>query len=128
MQSSLLRPFPGNIKSKGEFLAMLENYIFLIVLIIAVIATFFKKNKILNAPIILTCILISFFLLLFIGYTVCFDAAIIRYRSVSFPLLIVPCIILIWGKTKNQRSSAQSVSSVFQSSLKAKSSNQKSSN
>jgi hypothetical protein len=43
-------------------------------------------------------------------------------------LLIVPCIILIWGKTKNQRSSAQSVSSVFQSSLKAKSSNQKSSN
>jgi len=109
MQSSLLRPFPGNIKSKGEFLAMLENYIFLIVLIIAVIATFFKKKKILNAPIILTCILISFFLLLFIGYTVCFDAAIIRYRSVSFPLLIVPCIIIIFGNIKQQKSSMQSI-------------------
>jgi hypothetical protein len=113
MQSSLIRPFPNNIKSKGELLAMLENYIFLIVLIIAVIAAFFKKNKILDAPIILTCVLISFFLLLFIGYTVCFDAAIIRYRSVSFPLLIVPCIIIIFGKIKNQHLSTQSTLSVF---------------
>jgi hypothetical protein len=113
MQSSLIRPFPNNIKSKGELLAMLENYIFLIVLIIAVIAAFFKKNKILDAPIILTCVLISFFLLLFIGYTVCFDAAIIRYRSVSFPLLIVPCIIIIFGKIKNQHLSTESTLSVF---------------
>lgn len=106
MQSSLLRPFPNNIKSKGELLAMLENYIFLIVLIIAVIVAFYKKNKMLDSPIILTCILIGFFLLLFIGYTVCFDAAIIRYRSVSFPLLIVPSIIIIFGKLKNQHLSA----------------------
>ncbi len=104
MQSSLVRPFPNSIKSKGELLAMLENYIFLIVLIIAVIAAFYKENKILGSPIILTCVLISFFLLLFIGYTVCFDAAIIRYRSVSFPLLIVPCLVIILGKVKNQHS------------------------
>ncbi|MFY7965744.1 MAG: hypothetical protein ACOVO1_12670 [Chitinophagaceae bacterium] len=104
MQSSLIRPFPNNIKSKGEFLAMMENYTFLIVLIMAVVKVFNKKNKILNSPIILSCILISFFLLLFIGYTVCFNAAIIRYRSVSFPLLIVPCIILIFGKLKHQLS------------------------
>jgi hypothetical protein len=106
MQSSLVRPFPNNIKSKGELLAMLENYFFLLVLIVAVVTAFYKKNKILDSPIILTCVLISFFLLLFIGYTVCFDAAIIRYRSVSFPLLIVPSIIIIFGKLKNQHLSA----------------------
>ncbi len=100
MQSSLFRPFPNNIKSKGEFFAMLENYFFLIILIVAIISFIYKKNSITQSPIILTCFLISFFLLLFIGYTVCFDGAIIRYRSVSFPLLIVPCVIIIFGKTK----------------------------
>ena len=101
MQSSLARPFPNSIKSKGEFFAMLENYCFLIILIVAVTAVFYRKIKILDSPIILTCLSISFFLLLFIGYTVCFDAAIIRYRSVSTPFLIVPCIIIILGKLKN---------------------------
>lgn len=110
MQSSLLRPFPNKTKSKGELFAMLENNVFLIVLIIAVFNIFYKKNKIIDSPIILTSFFISFLLLMFIGYTVCFDAAIIRYRSVSFPLLIVPCTILIFGKTKNQHSSVKSVS------------------
>jgi len=103
MQSSLFRPFPNNIKSKGEFFAMFENYVFLIILIIAIISFFYKKNnQIFSSPIILTCFTISFFLLIFIGYTVCFGGAIIRYRSVSFPLLIVPCVLIIFGKTKKE--------------------------
>lgn len=102
LQSALIRPFPSNIKSKGEFFAMLENYLFLVIGLGTIMVAFYKKSKITASPIILTCVSISFFLLLFIGYTVCFEAAIIRYRSVSFPLLIVPCILIIFGKLKKE--------------------------
>ena len=101
LESSLLRPFPNSVKSKGELLAMLENNMVLIFLISAVIAILYKKDRLIESPIILASLTISFFLLLFIGYTVCFDAAIIRYRSVFLPFLIVPCLVIIFGKQKS---------------------------
>ena len=113
MQSVLLRPFPSKKESLPTLLATLENYSFLVVIMFALFLFFKTKNEIFNSPIIYVCLTICFFLFLFIGYTVCFDAAIIRYRSVSIPFVIVPCVLIIWGKIKNQHSSVQSVSSLF---------------
>ena len=96
----VLRPFITNIKSNGELIVTLENYFFMAMVIIALFIAFIKRNQFLNSPIIWTCLTISFFLLIFIGYTVCFEGAIVRYRSVSFPFLIVPCVVIIWGNTK----------------------------
>jgi hypothetical protein len=103
LQASLFRPFILNTKSKAEFCISIENYFFIIILIFSIVFAAKKNSEILNNPIILTCFVISFFLLLFIGYTVCFDAAIIRYRSVSFPFLIVPSLVIIFGKMKNTK-------------------------
>ncbi len=108
LQSALFRPFPNNTISKTEFCIATENYFFIIILVISLVFAIKKNNQTFSSPIILTCFTISFFLLLFIGYTVCFDAAIIRYRSVSFPFLIVPCLLIIFGKSKKQIASLES--------------------
>lgn len=100
IQSILFRPFLNNTKSFPEFLATLENYLFNLFILLAFFVAIRKRKEVLNSPILLACFTSSFLLLLFIGYTVCFDAAIIRYRSVSFPLLIVPSLILFFGKNK----------------------------
>ena len=101
LQSALFRPFPANTKSLPEFLAMIENYLLIILIIFSLIVAFVKRKSILSSPILLACLTTSFLLLLFIGYTVCFDAAIVRYRSVSFPLLLVPSIIILFAKNKS---------------------------
>ena len=101
MQSVLLRPLPSRKESLPTLLATSENYSFLVIMIFALFFFFKTRNEIFNSPIIYACLAINFFLFLFIGYTVCFDAAIIRYRSVSAPFLIVPCVLVIFGKLKH---------------------------
>lgn len=102
LQASLFRPLPNHIVSKGELLLSIENYAFIILLFVAIVISFRKKPQVFASPIIFACFTLSFFLLLFIGYTVCFDGAIIRYRSVLFPFLLTPVLIIIFGKDKNK--------------------------
>ncbi len=102
MYAAIFRPLPHQIHSKAALLLVIENYCFILLSIAAIVIAFKRSTPILKEPTILACLTISFFLLLFIGYTVCFDTAIIRYRSVSFPLLIVPCLLVVFGKIKKQ--------------------------
>lgn len=102
MQYALLKPFPVDARFAKEAFVITENYFYLLVVLGAIIVGIKRKNEIVASPIILAAITTTFFLMVFIGYTVCFDAAIVRYRSVSLPLLMVPCLLIIFGKFKTQ--------------------------
>jgi hypothetical protein len=81
------------------FLIGFENLIYLLLIIATGIKLLFTKAK--SNPLVLTLFSISFLLSMFIGYIVCFDAAIIRYRSCFLPLLLVGCVLVLFGKPKN---------------------------
>lgn len=100
MQAATARPFISNVKSTAEMFIVIENYFIIALAVFALVFIFYKKRIFLNSPIIWSCITIVFFLLLFIGYTVCFEGAIVRYRSITLPFLIVPCLIILFGKLK----------------------------
>jgi hypothetical protein len=100
MQTALFRPFPSKKATLQTLFITIENYILIITMLFCLFLFFKTKNEIFNSPIISVCLTISFFILLFIGYTVCFDGAIVRYRSVSSPFLIVPCVLIILGQRK----------------------------
>ncbi len=81
------------------WLIAFENLVYLTLTVIALIKLFKQTNN----PLIATLLTTSFLLSIFIGYIVCFDAAIIRYRSCFLPLLLVACILVVFGKTKTQK-------------------------
>ncbi len=81
------------------FLIGFENLIYLLLIIATGIKLLFTKAK--SNPLVHTLFSISFLLSMFIGYIVCFDAAIIRYRSCFLPLLLVGCVLVLFGKPKN---------------------------
>lgn len=100
--SSLLRPVPGSDIKLTQLIPIVENYLILFLLLGGVAYSIVFHKPSIRHPLILTCLTISFFLLLFIGYTVCFDGAIVRYRSVLIPFLLVPAVVLLLGKLKQQ--------------------------
>ena len=63
---------------------------------------FFRKRDNINiAPFIYFCVFFSLSMFLMIGYTIPIIGALVRYRSIYFPLLITPMICMInWQKIK----------------------------
>ncbi len=92
---SLLRPFPTDVKHLLSLAAAVEiNFILLLFLLVLTC-----KSNMHITPFILFSIFLSFSILMTIGYTVNFLGAIVRYRSIIFPLLITPIISSInWQK------------------------------
>ncbi len=95
--NSLLRPYPRiNVEIEKQ-LATAENF-FILTLFLIASYHFIRNPNCLNVNIILALLMLSLIWYLFIGYTVCFEGAIVRYKSVVLPFFVSSCIILIFGK------------------------------
>ena len=88
MGNTFLRPFPWEAKGALQLLAAAEN-IFILTLLIWLLLTIKNDYKILNRPFVWMLLFFSFSLYLFVGYTVPFPGAIIRYRIIPELLLLL---------------------------------------
>jgi hypothetical protein len=96
LSSTTLRPHPGDVKHILSMAAASETafrlFLFLLFLI-------WRTNGIKSISFIWFCIFFSFSFLLLIGFSVNFLGAIVRYRSIILPFLLVPVISLIdWAR------------------------------
>jgi hypothetical protein len=93
---SLVRPYPSDVKHLLSLAASTEINILLFCFILLLL---FRKNGNPSRPFLLFCLFFSFTALLTIGYTVTFLGAIVRYRSIVLPFLVIPMMALIdWKK------------------------------
>ena len=96
LESTILRPYPGDVKHLLSLAAATETIILLLFFLCFLI---WRKNGVHSKQFILFCIFFSFSFLLSIGYSVSFLGAIVRYRSIIIPFLITPVICLTdWNK------------------------------
>jgi hypothetical protein len=84
---STIRPFPNDVKHILSLAAAVEIDLLLLMFLIFL---FFRKDGLRSKQLIFFCIFFSVTLLLTIGFTVNNLGAIVRYRSIIIPLLIVP--------------------------------------
>ncbi|MFN2437600.1 MAG: hypothetical protein ABR503_00265 [Chitinophagaceae bacterium] len=84
---STLRPYPSDVKHLLSLAAAAEINLLLLTFVLFI---FYKRKAIAPTPFILFALFLSFSILFTIGYTVNFLGAIVRYRSLVLPLLIVP--------------------------------------
>ncbi|MFI5133903.1 MAG: hypothetical protein ACHQEB_06175 [Chitinophagales bacterium] len=93
---STIRPYPGDVRHILSLAAATEINLLLLMFILFL---FFRKDGIRSRTFIYFCIFFSFSVLLTIGYTVNFLGAIVRYRSIIIPLLVVPMAAQInWSR------------------------------
>ncbi len=96
ISSTMLRPHPGDVKHILSFAAAIETALLLLLFLVFL---FWRKNGIRSIPFVWFCIFFSASLLMTIGYTVSFLGAIVRYRSIVLPFLIVPIASLTdWSR------------------------------
>ncbi len=89
---STVRPYPSDVRHILSLAAAIEINVLLLVFLLFL---FFRKNGIHEKSYLNYCIFFSFSLLLAIGFSVNNLGAIVRYRSVIIPLLVVPMAALI---------------------------------
>lgn len=93
---SAVRPYPKDVRHLLSLAASLEINLLLVLFLLFL---FFKKNGVLSKNVLYLCIFFSFSVLLAIGFSVNNLGAIVRYRSIVLPLLMVPVIAQInWEK------------------------------
>lgn len=98
LNHSLMRPYLTEKFSWLYIPATLEIFIYEILFILFL---FYSKN-IKSQPFIYFSIFFSVSMFLMIGYTIPIIGAIVRYRSIYFPLLIIPLICCIdWNRFKS---------------------------
>ena len=87
-----LRPYPADVNHILSLAAAVEtDFLLLLVLLFFL----FKTNGIRSKNFLYTSLFFSFSILITIGYTVNFLGAIVRYRSIVIPFLIVPLVAQI---------------------------------
>lgn len=89
---SALRPYPSDVRHILSLAAAVEIFI---LLLLFVIFLFTNIKGALTKNFIYFSVFFAISLLLTIGYTVNFVGAIVRYRSLAFPFLIIPMICQI---------------------------------
>ena len=93
---SLIRPYPTDVNHLLSMAAAVEINLLLMIIVIFLL---WHRPAFSFHPFILFCIFFSVSVLMTIGYTVNFLGAIVRYRSIIFPLLFVPLIAKVkWDK------------------------------
>ena len=96
LSSTILRPHPGDVKHILSLAAASETTLLLLLFICFL---FWRTNGVKSPQFIWFCLFFSFSFLLTIGYTVNFMGAIVRYRSIILPFLVVPMVCLIdWNR------------------------------
>lgn len=94
---SVLRPYPSDVKHLLSMAAATETIVLLIFFLTFLFIR--KKNGNRLSPFLLFCIFFSFSVLLMIGYSVNVLGAIVRYRSIVLPFLVVPMMAKInWDR------------------------------
>ncbi|MCU7548633.1 hypothetical protein OCK74_05865 [Chitinophagaceae bacterium LB-8] len=96
---STIRPYPSDVKDIFSLGAALE--IDLLILLFFVFL-FIREPRVRLSPTLLVCLFFSFSVLMSIGYTVHFIGAIVRYRSLVLPFLVVPMMASINWKRIQQ--------------------------
>jgi hypothetical protein len=82
-----LRPYPSDVRHLLSLAAAVETAL---ILLFFLIFLFWRKNGLRLSPFLLFCLFFSIEVLFMIGYSVNNLGAIVRYRSVVFPLLLAP--------------------------------------
>ncbi len=89
IEFSLMRPFITEHKNFLYIPAAMELLIYQLLLLIYI---FFRKKKPIVPPLIYFGIFFSMTIFLMIGYTIPIIGAIVRYRSIYFPFIIIPVV------------------------------------
>jgi hypothetical protein len=93
---STIRPYPSDVHHLLSLAAAAEINT---VLLLFVVFLFWRRNGIHMNPFLMFCLFFSFSVLMMIGYSVNVLGAIVRYRSIVIPFLIVPLMARInWDK------------------------------
>ncbi len=96
---STIRPYPSDVRHILSLAAAIEINVLLLMFVLFL---FFRTSSINSKPLIYFCIFFSFSLLLAIGFSVNNLGAIVRYRSVIIPLLVIPMAAQIdWTRINN---------------------------
>lgn len=86
---STVRPYPSDVRHILSLAAAIEINVLLFLFILFV---FLHKNGLRSRNLILFCLFFSFSVLFAIGFSVNNLGAIVRYRSIIMPLLVVPML------------------------------------
>jgi hypothetical protein len=89
---STIRPYPSDVRHILSLAAAIEVNLLLLMFILFL---FWRRNGLRSKNLIYFCIFFSFSLFLAIGFSVNNLGAVVRYRSVIFPLLVVPMAAMI---------------------------------
>lgn len=93
---SAIRPYPSDVKHILSLAAAIEIDS---LLLLFVLFLFFRKNDKPSRNLIYFCLFFSFSLLLAIGFSVNNLGAIVRYRSIIMPFLVIPMVSQInWSR------------------------------
>jgi len=93
---STIRPYPSDVRHILSLAAAIEINALLLMFGLFI---FFRKDKILSKNLGYFCVFFSFSMLLAIGFSVNNLGAIVRYRSIIMPLLVIPMLAQIdWKK------------------------------
>lgn len=96
---TVLRPYPTDVRHLLSLAAAIEIALLLLVFLIFLLLKTKGRRPV---PLILFCIFFSFGVLVMVGYTVNILGAIVRYRSIVFPLLLAPVAANInWNKIRS---------------------------
>ena len=95
---STIRPYPGDVRHILSLAAAVEINLLLLMFLAFII---YRKNGPSSRNFIYFCLFFSFTLLLAIGFSVNNLGAIVRYRSIIIPLLVVPMAAQIDWKRLN---------------------------
>jgi hypothetical protein len=94
---SFLRPYPGDVRHLLSLAASIEINLLLVLLLLFIL--FRKKNGAIAKNPVYLCMFLSFSILLATGFSINNLGAIVRYRSVVIPLLMIPVVAQIdWKK------------------------------
>lgn len=89
---SILRPYPSDVKHLLSLAAAIEVALFISILLMFIFLNTGLKPP---TPFILLCMFFSLSVLMMIGYSVNVLGAIVRYRSIVLPFLIIPMVAAI---------------------------------
>ncbi len=96
---STIRPYPSDVRHILSLAAAAEINLLLLFFLIFLL---WRQPGIRLKPVLLFCLFFSFSVLMSIGYTVHFLGAIVRYRSIVLPLLVIPMMASInWRKIQH---------------------------
>lgn len=95
---AILRPYPSDVHHSFSLAACMETIFFLICFLLFIV---YRRRDTQITPFLLYSLFLSVSTLFMIGYTVNILGAIVRYRSMVLPFLLVPIIAMIdWKRIK----------------------------